>query len=78
MEHPNRAPRTRRGPAERAPRAALRRPPRAEDELGVDADHDADVYDPLEHDTESDGDDEHAPQHAMVHASSRRRRAPRR
>jgi hypothetical protein len=53
----------------------VRRPAsRAADEPECDVDHDADVYDVLEHDTESDGDDEHAPQHAMVRAVARRRR----
>jgi hypothetical protein len=47
---------------------------RAADEAEYDVDHDADVYDLLEHDTESDGDDEHAPQHSMVRAVARRRR----
>lgn len=71
MDHPNRAARARRVPGARP---TPRRVPRAADETEYDTDHDVDVYEPLEHDTAFDGDDEHAPQHATVKAARNRRR----
>jgi hypothetical protein len=75
MDHPN----GRRNNRRNAPAQRRDVPARAADEAEFDVDHDESVYEVREHDTEFDGDDEHAPQHATGRAdATASRRAARR